>query len=214
LLLALPGCGDSSEATTTTAPTATTTTSAVPETTAEPTEASTTTALETSTTTTTAATASDARFALTMVSLGDFAQVVVQNVGSGPGSLAGYWLCQRPAYYEFPDVELQPGEAAAVSLGGDFFSPPPGAIAIEGTANIGAFDPASGEVGLYRSGSFDDPTAIVSYVEWGSSGHGRSATAVAAEIWTEGGFVTTSSETGAILATVIPPSEPGHWTSG
>lgn len=149
-----------------------------------------------------------------MLSLGGLGQVVIQNVGSASGSLAGHWLCQRPSYFEFPDVELQPGEFAAVSVGGDIFVPPAGAIVVEGVANIGPFDPISGEVGLYLRDQFENPDAIISYVEWGESGHGRSATAVSAGIWPDGGFVATSELTGAILATRIPPSDPAHWTSG
>lgn len=212
LVLAVAGCGDSTEETTTSvAPAATTSPAAT--TTA-------TTAVEPTTSTTSAASTEapadspGAKFALTIVSLGDLGQVVVQNVGSEAGSLGGHWLCQRPEYYEFPDVELQAGESAAVSVGGDVFAPPPGAIAIEGIAEIGPFDPTDGEVGLYRFDAFDDPDAIVSYVEWGSSGHGRSATAVSAGIWLDGGFVETSDATGAILATSIPPTDPGDWISG
>lgn len=212
LILALAACGGSTaETTTSTAPTdtsapeaATTTTSAPPE--------PTVTTLES--TTDVPADASGAMFAITMVSLGDLGQVVVQNVGSEAGSLAGFWLCQRPSYYEFPDVELAPGASAAVSVGGDLFAPPPGAIAIEGVADIGPFDPTDGEVGLYLDDTFGNPDAIVSYVEWGRSGHGRSETAVSAQIWPDGGFVETTEATGAILATVIPPTEPAHWTSG
>jgi len=212
LMLAVAGCSGSTEETTT---------SAAPTATSSPAATTTvTTAAEPTTSTTSAATteastdSSGVKVALTIVSLGDLGQVVVQNVGSEAGSLGGYWLCQRPAYYEFPDVELQPGETAAVSIGGDVFAPPPGAIAIDGIAEIGPFDPANGEVGLYRFDAFDDPDAIVSYVEWGSSGHGRSATAVSAGIWPDGGFVETSEVTGAILATSIPPTDPGDWISG
>jgi len=212
LILGVAGCGESIDETTT---------SAAPTTTTSPAASTTvTTAAEPTTSTTSApsteapADSSGAKFALTIVSLGDLGQVVVQNVGSEAGSLGGYWLCQRPAYYEFPVVELQPGEAAAVSVGGDVFVPPPGSIAIDGVAEIGPFDPTSGEVGLYRFDAFDDPDAIVSYVEWGSSGHGRSATAVNAGIWPDGGFVETSDVTGAILATSIPPTDPGDWISG
>lgn len=213
LILALAACGGSTaETTTSAAPTdtsapegATTTTSASPEP---------TTATTPESTTNVPADSSGAAFAISMVSLGDLGQVVVQNVGSEAGSLAGFWLCQRPSYYEFPDVELAPGASAAVSVGGDIFAPPPGAIAIEGVAGIGPFDPTDGEVGLYLDDTFGNPDAIVSYVEWGRSGHGRSETAVSAQIWPDGGFVETSEATGAILATVIPPTEPAHWTSG
>jgi hypothetical protein len=149
-----------------------------------------------------------------MVSLGVLGQVVIENVGGEAGSLGGLWLCQRPSYYEFPDIVLQPGESAAVSVGGDIFVPPPGAVPIEGIAAIGPFDPADGEVGLYKERAFDNPAAILSYVEWGSSGHGRSATAVSAGIWTDGGFVPTTADSGAILATTIPPTDPTHWIGG
>lgn len=213
LILALAACGGSTAETTTSAAlpdtsapeAATTTTSASPEP---------TTATTPESTTDVPADSSGATFAISMISLGELGQVVVQNVGSEAGSLAGFWLCQRPAYYEFPDVELAPGESAAVSVGGDIFVPPPGAIAIEGVAGIGPFAPTDGEVGLYLDDAFGNPDAIVSYVEWGRSGHGRSETAVSAQIWPDGGFVETSEATGAILATVIPPTEPAHWTSG
>lgn len=157
-----------------------------------------------------------AEFVLWNVSLGSLSQVIVQNIGSEPASLAGYWLCQRPSYYEFPDVTVPPGELAAVAVTGrdEIFGPPSFAIAIEGIAEIGPFDPASGEVGLYLGNDFGNPEAIVSYVEWGSSGHGRSETAVSAQIWPDGGFVETSDETGAISATVLPPTDPAHWSDG
>jgi hypothetical protein len=149
-----------------------------------------------------------------MVSLGVLGKVVIQNVGGEAGSIGGLWLCQRPSYYEFPDIVLQPGESAAVSVGGDIFVPPPDAIVIEGIAAIGPFDPASGEVGLYSKRAFEDPSAILSYVEWGNSGHGRSATAVSAGIWPDGGFVPTTADSGAILATTIPSTDPTHWIGG
>lgn len=157
-----------------------------------------------------------AKFVLWSVGLGSLSQVIVQNIGSEPGSLAGYWLCQRPSYYEFPDITVPPGELAAVAVAGrdDIFGPPSFAVAIEGVADLGPLDPASGEVGLYFGNDFGNPDAIISYVEWGSSGHGRSETAVSAQIWPGGGFVETSEETGAISATVLPPTDPAHWTDG
>lgn len=213
VILVAAACGGSSDTATTLAPTDstapagdTTTTAAI-----DP-----TTTLTAETTTTASAAPSGATFAITQVGLDVLGQVVVQNVGSEPASLAGHWLCQRPSYWEFPDVELQPGESAAVAVPGrdDIFGPPSGAIAIEGVASIGSFDPTSGEVGLYSSGDFGSPEAIVSYIEWGNSGHGRSGTAVSAGIWSDGGFVATTEGTGAILATQIPPTDPSHWTTG
>ena len=213
LILVVAACGGSTtESTSTTASSVTTTEAAAATTTVQP--APTTSVAPDATTTTAPVASSGAKFAITMVSLGVLGKVVVQNVGDEPGSLAGHWLCQRPSYYEFPDVELQPGESAAVSVGGDIFVPPPGAISIEGVAAIGPFDPGSGEVGLYLGNAFSNSDAILSYVEWGSSGHGRSDVAVGAGIWPEGGFVPSTADTGAILATVIPSTDPSHWTSG
>jgi len=206
IIFLVAACGGSgADSTTTTPDPGTPTVSAVTTTTPIG-----TTALDPSTTTPGPA----GHFALTMVSLGDLGQVIVQNVGGEAASLAGHWLCQRPSYYQFPDVVLQPGETAAVSVGGDFFVPPEGAIVIEGVAEIGPFNPESGEVGLYFGSTFSDSNTILSYVEWGSSGHGRSDTAVAAQIWPDGGFVATTADSGAILATSIPATDPTHWIGG
>ncbi len=214
LVIALLGaaCGGDDGA----SPDATTTSTAPTATTSPPAATTTISLTQDSTTTTPPAASPAARFVLFSISLGDLSQVIVQNIGDGSGSLAGYWLCQRPAYYEFPDVELQPGDLAAVAVTGrdDIFGPPSFAIAIEGVAAIGRLDPAGGEVGLYLGRDFGNPDAIVSYVEWGSSGHGRSGTAVGAQIWPDGGFVVTSEETGAISATVLPPTDPEHWSDG
>ena len=218
LLLALAACGGSdSDSTTTTAAsdaTTTTTAGATPTTAADSTD---TTAAEDTTTTTAAAERSPrARFAFTEVGLGPLGSVLIQNVGDAPGSLAGHWLCQRPSYHELPDVELQPGEVAHVFVTGhdEMFGTRSGAVAVEGIANTGPFDPESGEIGLYGSNDFGSADAIVSYVEWGSSDHGRSGTAVEAGIWAIGGFVVTTADSGAILATTIPPTDPSHWFGG
>ena len=212
LILVISACGGSTtESTTSEAPSVTTPPAASATTTSTQVVGTTSTLPEPSTT---APGSSGAKFSLTMVSLGVLGQVVIQNVGSEAGTLAGHWLCQRPSYYEFPDIVLQPGEFAAVSVGGDVFEPPEGAIVIEGIAAIGPFNPESGEVGLYSGGDFSNSSAILSYVEWGDSGHGRSGTAVAAQIWPEGGFVPTTVDSEAILATTIPPTDPAHWVGG
>lgn len=223
LLLAACGGDDSGTvttvggATTTTAAADTTTTSAVDATTTTADGSTTTAPAETTTTSSpTTVPASGARFALVEVGLGGLGQVFIQNVGDAPGSLAGFWLCQRPAYHEMPDVTLQPGEVAQMFVSGhdDTFLPRDGVTFIDEVANTGPFNPETGEIGLYNSNSFGSPDAIVSYVEWGDAGHGRSDTAVAAGIWADGGFVATTADSGAILATTIPPTDPSHWFGG
>jgi len=212
LLVVVAACGGSTTGSTASTSASVATTQAETVTTAEAAAAPTTaTAPDT---TTTAPAPTSAQFAITQVSLGVLGQVVVRNVGSEAASLAGYWLCQRPSYFEFPDVVLQPGESAAISVGGEIFVPPEGAIVIDAIAAIGPFDPASGEVGLYLGSEFGNPESILSYVEWGSSGHGRSETAVSAQIWPDGGFVPTTADSGAILATTIPATDPSQWIGG
>ena len=213
-LLLVAACGGTVATTTTTtaSPTAEpTTTQATPVTTATTAQETTATTAVAETTTTVPTAASGPQFVMSTVALGDSAMVVITNIGDEAGSLGGHWLCQRPQYYEFPNVELAAGESAAVSVGGDVFLPPPDAIVIEGTAFIGPFSPSGGEVGFYSSNSFSNPNEILSYVEWGASGHGRSGTAVSAGIWVEGGFVETTADTPSIVANQLPTLGPDNW---
>jgi hypothetical protein len=207
LTLIVAACGTASEtATTNSEPTTTvapdTTTSTAGATTSAPAEE----------TTTTTPPVSGARFVLTSISLGDGGMVVITNIGDEAGSLAGHFLCQRPSYFAIPDVEVPAGGLVAISTGGNAFVPPPGAITIDEIAAIGTLKPADGEVGLYTSALFGSATDIISYVEWGSSGHGRSSLAAEAGIWS--GFVQTTADSVAILANTLPASDAAHWDVG
>lgn len=46
-----------------------------------------------------------------------------------------------------------------------------------------------GEIALFSSDNFQDTTALLSYVQWGSSGHEKEGMAVAADKWVAGEFV-------------------------
>ncbi len=127
--------------------------------------------------------------------------VLLQNTGSTPVSLGGHFLCQRPSYFALPDVTIAAGDIFWVGVTGPVDSQP----TVGAGGAIGSLDASDGEMGLYSSGSFGDPTSMVSYVEWGSSGHGRSSVAVDAGIWGAGDFVPVlGSLTGAI--NVIDPA--------
>jgi hypothetical protein len=54
-------------------------------------------------------------------------------------------------------------------------------------------------MGLYTTASFGSSTAMIDYVEWGSTGHGRSGVAVGAGIWTTGDFVPAFAVGSALL---------------
>ena len=150
----------------------------------------------------------EALFAITAVNLTAAGQhIVIQNVGDAPGNLQGYALCQAPNYAVLGDLELAPGEFVAISVGGSLFLPPPGA-AHTASASIGDVSIEDGEIGLYsRAGAFSSSSAIVDYVEWGSTGHRRSSVASEAGIWNSGDFVDLSGAESAFLFAVTLPTD-------
>lgn len=123
--------------------------------------------------------------------------VTVTNLGEEPASLEGHAICQRPNYSFFEDVTLEPGESIEVEA-----------------SKIGGFDPETGEVGLYSSGQFDDSSSILSYVEWGRSGHGRSSVAADAGIWPADGFVATTADTELLTTNGEVAESPDEWVVG
>lgn len=72
-----------------------------------------------STTTTGETGGGDSQFVLTGFTFGDVATVTITNVGSGAGSLAGHFLCQRPSYASLSDTELAAGESITLTVGED-----------------------------------------------------------------------------------------------
>ena len=208
LTLVIAACGTAGDTTTTAESEPTTTIR--PDTTTSAGATTTSAAVEATTST---PSPSGAHFVLTSVSLGDGGMIVITNVGDATGNLAGHFLCQRPAYFAIPDVEVPPGQFVAISTGGTVFQPPPDAITIDQVATIGTLSPGDGEVGLYDSGNFGASTDILSYVEWGSSGHGRSSVAVEAGIWSDG-FVQTADDSVSISANTLPATEAAHWDVG
>lgn len=102
--------------------------------------------------------------------------VTVRNDGDTEVSLAGYALCNRPAYADAPDVTIAPGDTADIDV-----------------SSIGLL-PESGEFGLYSSNNFSSADAIVAYVQWGTSDNGRSSVAVEAGLIAEGDFVDNGGE--------------------
>lgn len=172
-----------------------------------------TTTTVTTTTTSRTTPAGPARFALTEVIFGESGFIEITNLGDGPGELTGHWLCRFPAYFPIPDLELGAGESVWVAIGdGEGLEGPIGpATVVPARGALGTLRPQDGEVGLYRSRSFGDPEAIVSYLEWGSTPHGRTGVAVQAGIWTEGDFVEVPPDAFGLVATERPPLGAGDW---
>lgn len=138
------------------------------------------------------ASAADGQFAIARVDF-EAGVAVIANVGGAAASTDGMFVCQRPTYVPLEGGELAPGETTEVAL-----------------SDLGA-TADDGEIGLYLTGDFSNADDIVSYVEWGSSGHGRSSVAVAAGLWEEGAALEGGAS--AIVATTDRPSGPDDWTT-
>ncbi len=120
--------------------------------------------------------------------------IEIRNSGSSDYDLTGHFLCNRPNYQAVPAEVLGPGETLQVPMAG---------------LRIAA---DSGEIGLYTRRAFDSSEAMARYVEWGASGHGRSATAIAAEVWREGDFVDNAGAN--IVSSGDDPVSEADWSNG
>ncbi len=202
--LVVAACSSDSEAETTT--TQATTTSEVTTTT----EATTTTPEATTTipeaTTTSEATTStseapvgqpSATLAISEIGFGSAGYVEITNISDGTASLEGLWLCQQPSYHALSGT-LEPGESVRFDAA---------------DSRYGTLNADRGAMGLYTSSDFGSSDAIIGYVAWGPSGHGRLGVAITAEVWTEDSSV---DATGAslIITTEPAPISAEGWATG
>jgi hypothetical protein len=116
-------------------------------------------------------------------------QVTLTNLEAGTQP-AGYWLCNFPNYQQIAQP-IAFGETVVVTLPGGFLTA------------------GDGEVGLYSTNSFGSSTAILDYMEYGSTGHTRSGVAVAGGVWTVGDFVPLP-QSGAMEWTGSNCGDPGN----
>ncbi len=102
--------------------------------------------------------------------------VELKNIGSATVDISTYWLCDFPAYDQLSTLNIVCGSlnlAAGEVVAFDDWS----------------IDANDSELGLYTTNSFGSSTALIDYVEWGSSGHQRASVAANAGIWTTGDFL-------------------------
>ena len=181
-------CSSDSEAETTT--TQATTTSEVTTTTGATTttpEATTTVPEATTTTPEDPVDPPSATLAISEVGFGSAGYVEITNISDSTASLEGLWLCQQPAYHELSGT-LEPGESVRFDAA---------------DSTLGALNADGGAMGLYTSSDFASSDAIIGYVAWGPSGHGRLGVAITAEVWTEDSSV---DATGASLISTTEPA--------
>jgi hypothetical protein len=104
--------------------------------------------------------------------------VEIKNIGNQSENINFYWLCNFPDYANVGSLApycgvstIEPGEIKAFNFEG--------------------IESQDGELGLYNAQDFGNPNAMVSYVQWGSSGHEREVVATQANLWTQGDFIPT-----------------------
>lgn len=182
-------CGSDSEAETTSTTQATTTSEVTTTTGATTTTPEATTTIPEATTTTSEDPVDppSATLAISEVGFGSAGYVEITNISDVTTSLEGLWLCQQPAYYPLSGT-LEPGESVRFDAADSRY----------GTLNADA-----GAMGLYTSRDFGSSDAIIGYVAWGPSGHGRLGVAITAEVWTEDSSV---DATGASLISTTEPA--------
>ncbi len=160
------------------------------------------------TTTSTTVVTGDARFVIGDVVFGDTGSIAVGNLGPDAGDLTGHWVAVHPYYLELPSTILAAGTSIVVSV--DPVADPE--LVVTAFDLLPPLRAASGEIGLYSSGAFADPAAMVDYVAWGSTNQVRFATAVAAGVWPEDDVLAVEGSTTKLI--IGDRSEPGPqgWT--
>jgi hypothetical protein len=119
--------------------------------------------------------------------------IEVTNTGDSDVDPNGLVLCNFPSYAGI--------EGAAVIAPGE-------TITIDAGAHGVALDPAGGEMGIYTAPEYENPDAMITYVEWGTTGHQRSPVAIQAGVWAEG---VAEAVDGVLTASVDAPAGPADW---
>ena len=132
------------------------------------------------------------------------ASALLTNVSGAALSLEGWFFCKRPSYWALPAVTIPAGASLRVHMGD-------GADDAENIYANGAFAPlgSSGELAVYRNGSFDSAEAIVAYVAW-TGGGGRIDVARAAGLW---GDENIPAEAGQVLRRGTVRAFASSWTA-
>ena len=119
--------------------------------------------------------------------------IEVTNTGDADVDPNGLIFCNFPAYAGI--------EGAAVIAPGE-------TITIDSAAHGVALDAAGGEMGISTVAEYENPDAMITYVEWGTTGHQRSPIAVQAGVWAEG---VAEAVDRVLTASVDSPAGPADW---
>jgi|GEM_PF-4277766 len=103
----------------------------------------------------------------------------IKNISNDTIDVSDYWICRtNNTYNRIGSTEIECG-------GSNDYIMAPGDVK---GLNL-EIDNSDGELAIYNAQDFDNPAAMIHYVEWGSTGHGRSDEAIAANLWSAGDFV-------------------------
>jgi hypothetical protein len=158
-------------------------------------------------TTTSTVVTGNATFIIGSVIFGDQGTIEGGNLGPDAGDLTGYWIAIDPFYLELPSTVLAPGTALIVSVAED--ADP--TLVVSAAGLLPVLKSGSGEIGLYRSGAFGNPEAMVDYIQWGTTPHTRTAVAVAASLWQEDETIPTDGSTTGLTVTDRSVPGPAGW---
>ena len=111
----------------------------------------------------------------------------LKNNGNTAVNISTFWICNFPDYRQLNSLTIECGE----------LNLQPGAEVVF-TAS-GLYQTSDSELGLYTNNNFGSSAGMLSYVEWGSSGHQRSSVAVGAGVWTTGNFVASFNNSQSLL---------------
>ena len=112
-----------------------------------------------------------------IVLAGAAGSVTLRNTSAEAVDLAGWFLCQRPAYWPLPSLVLGADQALTVHMGDGEHSESD-VFAAGGLGSLGG----DGEMGILLDDRFDSVRGMVHYVAWGGGG-GRLNQARSAGIW-------------------------------
>lgn len=95
----------------------------------------------------------------------------LHNIGDTIVDISNYYICNFPTYRRLSTLTLESGNLQLAAGAKIVFS------------SAGLYMTTNAELGLYTTNSFGSASALISYLEWGATGHQRSGLAQSNGIW-------------------------------
>lgn len=127
--------------------------------------------------------------AITELFLGsDDPRLAITNLEDSTVQLNGWFLCNRPGYFQLPNITLSPGQRVVVHLG---TSGTDTDTDIYSGGRLSKPSTSADEMAMYSNGQFGNVNSIVDYVQWGRAGQSpsREGLAIRANLWNQNAFV-------------------------